>query len=111
MIRNPVSTNELSREKSISITLLLLLVSIADLPPLNPRSQLLGLVVVFLYITYSWLVRAKARPILDVVYHDLCLAILAVMGYTEFRSFDVECLLFVSIVFLLSSIARARSMF
>jgi 4-hydroxybenzoate polyprenyltransferase len=106
MIRNPVSTNELSRGKSISIALFLLLVSMAALPPLSPRNQLLGLVVVFLYLTYSWLVRAKARPILDVVYHGLCLAILAVMGYTEFRSFNVECLLFVSIVFLLSSISQ-----
>jgi len=106
VIRNPVSTNELSRGKSISIALFLLLVSMAALPPLSPRNQLLGLVVVFLYLTYSWLVRAKARPILDVVYHGLCLAILAVMGYTEFRSFNVECLLFASIVFLLSSISQ-----
>lgn len=106
VIRNPVSTNELSRRKSISIALFLLLVSMAALPPLSPRNQLLGLIVVFLYLTYSWLVRAKARPILDVVYHGLCLAILAVMGYTEFRPFNVECLLFVSIVFLLSSISQ-----
>ena len=82
VIRNPVSTNELSRGKSIFLALFLLLVSVAALPPLSQRNQLLGLVVVFLYLTYSWLVRAKARPILDVVYHGLYLANLAVMGFT-----------------------------
>jgi 4-hydroxybenzoate polyprenyltransferase len=82
VIRNPVSTNELNRGKSIFLALFLLLVSVVALPPLSQRNQLLGLVVVFLYLTYSWLVRAKARPILDVVYHGLYLAILAVMGFT-----------------------------
>jgi len=43
---------------------------------------------------------------LDVAYHGLCLAILAAMGYTEFRPFDVSCLFLVSMVFLLSVMSQ-----
>jgi len=106
VIRNPVSTGELSRGRCISVALLLLLVSLAALSRLSFRNRLLGIVVIFLYFTYSWIVRAKARPMLDVAYHGLCLAILATMGYTEYRPFDVDCLLGVSIVFLLSAMSQ-----
>jgi len=106
VIRNPVSTGELSRGRCISVALLLLLFSLAALSRLRFRNQLLGMAVIFLYFTYSWLVRAKARPILDIAYHGLCLAILAAMGYTKYRPFDVNCLLGVSIVFLLSAMSQ-----
>lgn len=106
VIRNPVSTGELSREKCILAALFFLLVSLVALSPLNLQNQFLGLVVIFLYFTYSWLVRAKARPILDLVYHGSWLAIFAVMGYTEYRSFDVNCFVLASIVFLLSAMSQ-----
>jgi len=106
VIRNPVSTGELSRRSCISVALLVLLVSLAALSSLSLQNRLLGLVVIFLYFTYSWVVRAKARPMLDVAYHGLCLAILAAMGYTEFRPFDVSCLFLVSMVFLLSVMSQ-----
>ena len=106
VIRNPVSTGELSRGKCIVVALFFLLVSVIALSSLSLQNQLLGLVVIFLYFTYSWIVRAKARPMLDIAYHGLCLAILATMGYTEYRPFDVSCLLGVSIVFLLSAMSQ-----
>ena len=106
VIRNPVSTGELSSGRCISVALILLFVSLVALSSLSFMNQLLGLVVIFLYFTYSWLVRAKTRPMLDIAYHGLCLAILATMGYMEYRPFDVDCLLGVSIVFLLSAMSQ-----
>ena len=104
--RNPLSTGELSMGRGISFALLLLLSSMVPLSFLSLRSRLLGLIVVFLYLTYSCLVRAKARPILDIAYHGLCLATLAAMGYMEHGRIDAKCLLFASIVFLLSSMSQ-----
>ena len=104
--RNPVSTGQLSRRGSIALALFFLLVSLAALSSLSLQNQLLGLVVVFLYLTYSGLLRAKARPVLDIVYHGLCLAILATMGYTVYVPFNFVCLLFASIAFLLSSMSE-----
>ena len=104
--RNPISTNELSKEKSITVALFSLLSSILSLSYLNPRNQQLGIFIIFLYFTYSWIIRAKARPVLDVVYHGLCLAVLATIGYTEYGPLDVKGIYFVSIVFLLSSLSQ-----
>ena len=104
--RNPISTNELSKRKSKSVTLLLLICTLTSMSHLNPQNKTFGLVVIFLYFTYSWIIRAKARPILDVVYHGLCLSLLATIGYTECLPLDFTCLIFISIVFLLSSLSQ-----
>lgn len=104
--RNPVSTGQLSRRGSATVTLFFLLVSLAALSSLSIQNMLLGLVVLFLYLTYSGLVRAKARPVLDIAYHGLCLAVLATMGYTAYVPFNFVCFLFASIVFLLSSMSQ-----
>ena len=104
--RNPVSTGQLSRRGSIALALFFLLVSLAALSSLSLQNQLLGLVVVFLYLTYSGLLRVKAKPILDIAYHGLCLAILATMGYTVYQHFSFVSLFFSSIVFLLSSMSE-----
>lgn len=106
VLRNSVSTGELSSARCILLALFFLSVSLASLTLLSPQNQLLGLVVIFLYFTYSWLVRAKARPVLDILYHGLCLAILATMGYLGYRSFNFTCLLLASLVFLLSATSQ-----
>jgi len=106
VLRNSVSTGELSPRRCILLALFFLFVSMASLLPLSFQNQLLGLVVTFLYFTYSWLVRAKARPVLDVLYHGLCLAILATMGYLGYRSFNFACLLLASLIFLLSATSQ-----
>jgi 4-hydroxybenzoate polyprenyltransferase len=106
VLRNSVSTGELSSGRCILLALFFLSVSLASLPFLSLQNQLLGLVVVFLYFTYSWLVRAKARPVLDILYHGLCLAILATMGYLGYRPFNFICLLLASLVFLLSATSQ-----
>jgi 4-hydroxybenzoate polyprenyltransferase len=106
VLRNPVSTGELSSARCIFLALFFLFVSLASLTFLSTQNQLLGLVVIFLYFTYSWIVRAKARPVLDILYHGLCLAILAAIGYLEYRPFDLTCLLLASLIFLLSAISQ-----
>ncbi len=106
VIRNPVSTNELSKGKSLAVTLFFLLASILSLTFLNPQNQLLGLAIIILYLTYSWIIRAKARPVLDIAYHGFCLALLATIGYTEIGPLDIKCILYISIIFLLSSMSQ-----
>jgi 4-hydroxybenzoate polyprenyltransferase len=106
VLRNPFSKGELSRGRGIMLAIFLFLVSMMPLFSLSLKSQLLGLVVIFLYFTYSWILRAKAWPILDIVYHGSWLAILATMGYAEYRSFNVVCLLLASLVFFLSAVSQ-----
>lgn len=104
--RNPVSTGEVSFGRGISLALIFLMASIAIIPFLCYENRFLGLIVIFLYTTYSWLIRAKARPVLDVVYHGLSLAILGMIGYLEYGSFDETCLLFGFLAFFLSATSQ-----
>jgi 4-hydroxybenzoate polyprenyltransferase len=106
VLRNSVSTGELSSRRGKLFALFCLFVSLASLPLLSFQNQLLSLIVIFLYFTYSWLVRAKARPVLDILYHGLCPAILATMGYLGYRQFNFICLLLASLTFLLSAISQ-----
>ena len=106
VLRNPFSTGELSNGKGIILAVFLLLVSTMALSSLNLKNQLLGLIVIFLYFTYSWIVRAKARPILDVAYHGFSLAILATIGYAEYRSSNIVYLLLALLVFFLSAVSQ-----
>jgi len=106
ILRNSVSTGELSYGRCILLALSFLLVSLASLPFLNFQNQLIGLLGIFLYFTYSWGLRAKARPILDILYHGLGLAILATMGYLGYSTFNFACLLLASLVFLLSATSQ-----
>lgn len=53
VLRNPFSTGELSSGRGIMIAGFLFLVSMTSLSYLNLQNQLLGLVVIFCYFTYS----------------------------------------------------------
>ena len=104
--RNPVSTGDLTFRRCVAASSFLVLFSLMSLFTLNKENQFLGMVVLYLYFTYSWLVRAKAHPPLDLVYHGLCPAVLAIMGWRQYKPLDTSCLLLASVVFLLSSISQ-----
>ncbi|MBS7609572.1 UbiA prenyltransferase family protein, partial [Candidatus Bathyarchaeota archaeon] len=106
MTRNPVYTGEVSFRRSIAFALLFLMASLTTLPFLCYENRFLGQILIFLYATYSWLIRAKARHVLDVIYHGLSLAILATIGYLEYGGFDGTCLLFGFLVFFLSATSQ-----
>jgi 4-hydroxybenzoate polyprenyltransferase len=104
--RNPLSTGEISPRMGLPLALIFLFASLSIIPLLCFENRLLGLALVFLYATYSWHIRAKARPPLDILYHGLCLALLGMMGYLEYGSFDMTCFLFGSLAFFLSATSQ-----
>ena len=104
--RNPIAFGELSKRSGYLIALTFLLLSISMMPFLNSYNKILGLIVTFLFYSYSSGIRAKSKPILDIAYHGLCLAIFAVMGYVSQRPPDIPCLLFSAVIFFLSSVSQ-----
>lgn len=104
--RNPIAAGELSRRSGYLIALMFLLLSLLTMPLLNFYNQILGLIVIFLFYSYSSGIRAKSKPVLDVLYHGLCLAIFAVMGYISQRPFNVSCLIFSAVIFFLSGVSE-----
>ncbi len=105
-LRNPVSTGELSVRRGALFSLFVLGVSAFSLAFLDLWSKVLGFGVLFLFFSYSWGIRAKARPVLDVIYHGGFLGLLAAIGYVEFRGIGVVPLLLGLTVFFLSGISE-----
>ena len=104
--RNPIATRELSKREGFFIALIFLSLSLSMIPFLNLYNQILGLVVIILSYTYSSGIRAKSKPLIDVIYHGLCLAIFAAVGYIQQKPFDVRCLLLSTVIFFLSGVSQ-----
>ncbi|MDH5687954.1 MAG: UbiA family prenyltransferase, partial [Candidatus Bathyarchaeota archaeon] len=95
-IRNPIVTEKITRSRSILLSFFFIVVALLALSFLSFHNWLLGLAVIFIYCTYSFLVRAKAKPVLDVIYHSAGLSFFTLMGYVQYKPVDVNCLLLVS---------------
>jgi 4-hydroxybenzoate polyprenyltransferase len=105
-IRNPISIGKISRKKGILYSLIFLSLSLIFLPLLGFSTKIFGLIYLVLIGTYSVGIRAKAKPILDVLYHGTCFSVLTIMGYIQYRSFDITCLLVAMTVFFLSGMSE-----
>jgi len=105
-VRNPIVTEKITRRRSILLSFFFISVALLALSFLSFYNWLLGLAVIFIYSTYSFLVRAKAKPVLDVIYHSAGLSFFTLMGYIQYKPVDVNCLLLVSSVFLLSGMSE-----
>ena len=101
-VRNPIVAERITRRRSILLSFFFVLVALSALTFLSFHNWLLGLAVIFIYYTYSFVLRAKAKPVLDVVYHSAGLSFFTLMGYVQYKPVDVNCLLLVSSVFFLS---------
>lgn len=99
-VRNPIVTEKITRRRSILLSSLFILVALLALSFLSFHNWLLGLAVIFIYSTYSFLMRAK--PVLDVIYHSAGLSFFTLMGYVQYKPVDVHCLLLVSAVLSIS---------
>ena len=104
--RNSVAAGELSRKGGLIIALTFLTLSLLMIPLLNLYNQILGLIIIFLFYSYSSGIRAKSKPVLDVLYHGLCPAIFAIIGYISQAPFDVSCLIFSTMIFFLSGVSE-----
>lgn len=104
--RNPIVTGKISETTGTLLASYYLLAALLALHFLSSHNQMLGFTVLFLYYTYSFIVRAKAKPFLDVIYHSVCLAIFPLMAYTQYRPVDNTCLLLAGAIFLLSGMSQ-----
>lgn len=91
--RNPLARGEMSKRTATFIAIMFLAVSVFLLMLLPFRIIPLGIAGLLLSSTYSWGIRAKFRPLLDVIYHASMCTLPFVMGYLLYRPFDENCLL------------------
>ena len=97
---NPLARGEVGKRTMVSIILIFLTVSILFLSLLPSKIVPLGVLSLIINFTYSWGVRARLRPLLDVLYHGAHCAIPFIMVYALYIPFDGTGLLVAAIIWI-----------
>lgn len=97
---NPLARKEIAKKTMVLIILIFLAVSVFFLSLLPPRIAPLGVAGLILDFTYSWGVRARLRPLLDILYHGAHCALPFVMAYTLYMKLDETGLLVTAIIWI-----------
>ena len=105
-LRNPVASDDLSERAAWVFVVALLGVVSLSIYLLNFPNRLLGILVILLFAGYSFGLRMKARPGLDVVSHASWNAIYGVMAYSVYRPIDFAGAGLTGMLFLLSMLAE-----
>ena len=101
-LRNPVASGDLSAAAAWGLVVVLLGVATLSIYLLSFLNRLLGILVIMLFGGYSFGLRAKARPGLDVVSHASWNATYGVMAYSVYRPLDFVGVGLSGMLFLLS---------
>jgi len=105
-LRNPVASGDLSVVAAWALVVVLLGVASLSIYLLSFLNRLLGILVIMLFGGYSFGLRAKTRPGLDVVCHASWSAIYGVMAYSVYRPLDFVGAGLSGTLFLLSMLAE-----
>ena len=105
-LRNPVASGDLSVAAAWALVVVLLGVATLSIYLLSFLNRLLGILVIMLFGGYSFGLRAKARPGLDVVCHASWNAIYGVMAYSVYRPLDWVGAGLSGMLFMLSMLAE-----
>jgi len=93
--RNPLADGSLSCRTAKIVSAILLAVTVACMALLPADLLILELVVLFVFITYSFLIEVKNIAGLDLVYHALFPALYGWMGYVLFQPLDLTGIVYV----------------
>jgi 4-hydroxybenzoate polyprenyltransferase len=88
-LRNPIASNDLSVSAAWKLALIFLGVAILLLYPLDVLGKLLGIIIITLFSAYSFGLRAKVRPGVDVACHASWNMLYGVMAYSIYRPLDL----------------------
>lgn len=105
-LRNPVASGDLPVAAAWALVLFLLGVASLSIYLLSFLNRLLGILVIMLFDGYSFGLRAKTRPGLDVVCHASWSATYGVMAYSVYRPLDFVGAGLSVMLFLLSMLAQ-----
>jgi len=100
-LRNPIASGDLSRSAATILGIIFLGIAILSLYPFDLLGKLLGIIVIMLFSLYSFGLRAKVRPGIDLMCHASWNALYGVLAYLVYRPVDLlgmelSCVLFFS---------------
>ena len=92
--RNPLADGSLTLRAAQQVSAVFLVLSFTCMALLPAHLLLIELAVLFVFVTYSFFVKAKNIAGLDLVYHALFPAFYGLLGYTLYHTFDLTCFVF-----------------
>jgi 4-hydroxybenzoate polyprenyltransferase len=92
--RNPLADGSLTCRTAQQVSAVFLVVSVISMALLPPHLLLIELAVLFVFITYSFFIKAKNIAGLDLVYHALFPALYGLLGYVLYHPIDLTGLVF-----------------
>lgn len=104
--RNPISLHLISVRSAATVATATLLTSILSLIMLPARLAPMGLIALFISLLYSQGIRAKDRPVLDVLFHAAVPALYVAMGYSAYEELDTVGVILAMIAASLSAMAE-----
>lgn len=96
--RNPLADGSLSCRVAWAVSIVLLLISLACMALLPSALLLTEIVVLFIFVTYSFFIEAKNIAGLDLVYHALFPALYGFLGYTLYHPLDLTGIVFTLVI-------------
>jgi 4-hydroxybenzoate polyprenyltransferase len=105
-IRNPISKGVLTLKTAQFTAFILFIISIISLMGLNQRILPIGILQLFLFITYSFILKAKDKIILDIFYHSIGPALYGIMGYILFKKLDSIGVIFTIVVTIFGAVSE-----
>jgi 4-hydroxybenzoate polyprenyltransferase len=105
-LRNPVASGDLSVAAAWVLVVVLLGLATLSIYLLSFLNRLLGILVIMLFGGYSFGLRVKARPGLDLVWHASWNATYGVMAYSVYRPLDFVGVGLSGMLLLLSMLAE-----
>jgi 4-hydroxybenzoate polyprenyltransferase len=92
--RNPLADGSLTCRTAQQVSAVFLVLSVTCMVLLPGYLLPIELAVLFVFVTYSFFVKAKNIAGLDLVYHDLFPALYGVLGYVLYHPLDMTGLVF-----------------
>ncbi len=105
-LRNPVASGDLSVAAAWILVVVILVVATLSIYFLSSLNRLVGILVILLFGGYSFGLRAKTRPGIDIVCHGSWSALYGVMAYSVYRPLDFVGAAFCGMLFLLSMLVE-----
>jgi 4-hydroxybenzoate polyprenyltransferase len=92
--RNPLADGSLTSRTAQQVSAVFLVLSVICMAVLPVHLLLIELAVIFVFVTYSFFVKAKNIAGLDLVYHALFPALYGLLGYVLYHPLDLTGLVF-----------------
>jgi 4-hydroxybenzoate polyprenyltransferase len=104
--RNPLADGSMSLKFAGLVSAVLLLVTMVCMVLLPPKLLWIEILILFMFVTYSFLIETKNIAGLDLVYHAILPMLCGMLGYLLYHPFDRMGIIFFSLLALFGIISE-----